>query len=711
MSNDLIMGAARGDFQGSMNTMEFGLDLDKIIHSQNVAEMLDKNQRDAIGQWCVQNYEDDRMSRAQWEEKNEKALQICLQVVEEKSFPWPKAANVKFPLITIAALQYHSRAYPALVPSPNIVHCSPVKIGAQANQILQEKLDSAKRISEHMNWQLTEEMREWEEGMDKALLAQPIMGTVLKKTYFDPTLQRNVSEVVFPQDFIISYYTKDLFTSQRYTHLYPWDANKIHEYEKRGFICESSTDVPGVEPMPFGRLEEVRDQSQGLSRTMNSSDVPYYIVEQACWLDLDGDGYKEPYTTLVRYDTKELLRLVARFLPSGVEYNKKQEVVRILPEEHFTKYGFVPSPDGGWYDLGFGALLGPINESINSTINQLLDAGTLKNAGGGFLGRGAKIRGGAVSFRPAEWVRVDSTGDDLRKNVFPLPTPEPSPVLFQLLQILIDYGQRVAGAPDMVQGQNPGQNTPAETSRTMLEQGIKVFSGIYKRTYRAMREEFRKIYHLNSIFLEQSQEYVDPKSGIPTKVLQRDYQNPFSCIRPAADPDYMSDSQKMNQAMALAQRANPALGYDMTQVEYFYLDAWKIPNPERFIPLDPQSGKPVNQAGPDTKIQLGQMRLQEKQMEWQMKMQMKLYEMMEEHDLNKAKIDNLEAQAAAFLANASGAEMGHKIAAFDAALGAEKARMASSHAQLEHIRGMLELQQNQQEIDNAPDERDNSSTQ
>ena len=181
------------------------------------------------------------------------------------------------------------------------------------------------------------------------------------------------------------------------------------------------------------------------------------------------------------------------------EKNDTSKVQSITPEQYFTKYPFIPSPDGGFYDLGFGILLGPLNESINTIINQLVDAGTMANTAGGFFSRSVKLRGGNTAFNPLEWKHVDSTGDDLRKGIVPLPVREPSQVLFTLMQLLINYGERIGGAVDILTGQNPGQNTPAETTRTMAEQGMKIFNGIYKRTYRSLKLEFRKIYRLNQI--------------------------------------------------------------------------------------------------------------------------------------------------------------------------------------------------------------------
>ena len=109
---------------------------------------------------------------------------------------------------------------------------------------------------------------------------------------------------------------------------------------------------------------------------------------------MDGDGYKEPYIVTVHKDTQKVVRVLARWQPDAVEpvvgkYNKL-EVGRIEPDHYFTHFGFIPNPDGSMNYLGFGQLLSPLNESVNSVLNQLLDSGTLYNAGGGFIGRGAR---------------------------------------------------------------------------------------------------------------------------------------------------------------------------------------------------------------------------------------------------------------------------------------------------------------------------------
>jgi chaperonin GroES len=640
------------------------LSIEEIVNSPNVAELLDEQERSRIASEVLSGFYRDLDSRREWDERMAEATKLALQVMEEKTFPWPNASNVKFPLLTIAALQYHSRAYPALVSGTDIV-----KARVFGEDPDGSKTARAERISAHMSFQLLEEDENWEDQTDKSLLVQAILGCVFKKSYFDVTKGHNVSEMVLPKDLVVSYWTKSLETSPRISHIIEMSGNEILERIGRGLFLE--TDL-SRKPGPSTRVDNqgiARDEAQGVTPSLEDPFRPYRIIEQSTYLDLDGDGYKEPYVVTVREDTAELLRIVPRFFKEDI-VRKKGRIIHITPMHYYTKYSFIPSPDGGFYDLGLGVLLGPINESINTLINQLIDAGTLANTRGGFLGRGVKFRSGENTFKPFEWKRVDSTGDDLRKSIFPLPVGEPSPVLFQLLSLLVNYGERIVGATDVMVGVSPGQNTPAETTRHVVEQGMKVFSGIFKRTYRAMKEEFRKLYILNRLYLNADTAFQNLSTGQGMLISPDDYIDPPTIIRPAADPDIVSNAQKIMRAQAVLEAAKMFPGYNLYEANKMYLRALQVPGIEVIYP-DPNGPNAVPPI-PNPKVVVEQLKQETKQKELQLKMQETLLKLQQDAELNQAKILQLQAQAIKLLAEAQGVETGHQIALIEAEIGAAK---------------------------------------
>ena len=652
------------------------MEIEKLLRSPNIAEEMDSEELSSLGFKLFDEVNLDLTSRLEWEERNEKANKLALQVVDKKTFPWPGASNVKFPLITIAAMQYHSRAYPSLISNNEVVKCK--VYGKDDDGEMHKRAD---RISRHMTYQVMEEDEGWEENTDKTLLVQSIAGTAIKKSYFDPIKGHNVSELVLPNDFIVNYYTKSIPESPRVTQRILLSSNELHERQVRGVFLKITDDTQPTQTQQ-SMLTQAREDAQGVHVQSVDPDTPYEFFEIHCWIDLDEDGYKEPYIVYLRRDTGKIYRIVARYFDDSIEY-RDGKIVRINPEQYFTKYGFIPSPDGGFYDLGFGTLLGPLNDSINTVVNQLIDAGTMSNTGGGFLGRGVKIKGGDYTFKPQEWKRVDSTGDDLRANIFPLPVREPSGVLFQLLQLLINYGERIAGATDIMTGVSPGQNTPAETSRNVVEQGMKVFNGIYKRTWRAMKEEFQKLYRLNQLYLPAEPIEFEYNNEL-SFVLPDDYNMDMKLVKPAADPNVVSDSQRLMQAQAVVQMATTTPGFNMYEVQKRYLDALKVSGIDQILP-DPKGPNAIPPA-PNPKMVIEQMKTQERQMNHQLKFKLGMMKLMQEAELTQAKITELQAKAVLELEKADGVKNGHAIAMIEAQIGAKRARMEGIIRSIELMR-------------------------
>jgi len=616
-------------------------DINNLMYEANIATLLCKEDLATIGGQIVKDFDNDIQSRSAWEKRTEASLKLALQVAETKNFPWPNASNIKFPLITIAALQYHARSYPVLVDGNLPVKCRVVGDDKDGTRALRST-----RVEQHMSYQLLEEDEDWESEMDKVLITQPIVGCAFKKTYYDPIRKHNISENVLAKDLVVNYWTKSLETAHRVTHVLQMTKNEVYERVARGLwldVSEGRAQQYATMGMGNG-LQSAQDKAQGMSPPdTNDSSTPIEVLEQHCNIDFDDDGYAEPYIVYVRRDNKQVARIVARYTSEDIERNADEVILSIKAEQYFTKYPFVPSPDGGFYDLGFGVLLGPLNESINTIVNQLVDAGTMANTAGGFLSRGIKLRGGNYTFNPMEWKHVDTTGDDLRKGIVPLPVREPSQVLFTLLNLLINYGERIGGAVDIMTGQNPGQNTPAETTRTMAEQGMKIFNGFFKRSHRSLKQEFRKLYRLNQVFVSENTQYVSnaQSQGI---VLATDYDGPVTDVMPTADPSVTSDAQRMQQAAAIAQRvaATPGL-YNRYEAEYSFLKAMKVTNIDKLLP-DPKGPNAI-QPPPNIKLQIEEMKIKSKQAEGELAMKMGLLKLMSDAELNQAKIEKLKAEA------------------------------------------------------------------
>jgi chaperonin GroES len=629
----------------------------KTITSPNLCgEFSDADLR-TIGNTVADAYKRDVYSRQDWLRRNNAALDLAMQLQSSKSFPWQGCSNIRFPLVTIAAMQFHARAYPAIINGRDIVKCRIIggdPTGAQTER--------ANRISTHMSWQLLEQDEDWEAEQDRALLTLPIVGTGFKKTYYSTSRGHNVSEYVMPQNLVLDYWAKTIETCPVKTHIIPMHRNKIHENVRRGIfndVLDMEWFLSDANPATSNAKMQ-SDKREGKTVPETSSDTPFTILEQHCLLDLDGDGYAEPYVVTFEENTETVLRIVTRFdREEDIERNNAGEIIQITPWECFTKLPFIPSPDGGIMDVGFGTLLGPLNESVNSAINQLFDAGTMSNTAGGFLGRGAKIRGGAYEFSPFGWNRVDSTGDDLRKNIFPLPVREPSAVMFNLLNLLIEYTERISGSVDMMVGITPGQNTPAETSRNATEQGEKIYSAIFKRIWRALKWEFNKLYKLNGIYLPVKQAYGDAGAF----ALREDYTQTGAGVVPVADPTISSSGAKMARATLVKQAAAEGGGYNQDAVERMWLSALQVDDMDNLYPgLENMPPPP-----PDIKIQIQEMKNKAAADKIEFEKWKFIGTMQETMKVNNAKIRELTSKSLLLEAEAESEPQKNQINAFNAA--------------------------------------------
>ena len=649
------------------------LSTERLVSSINIAEELDNKDLETIGKHAVDGYELDSESRAGWEDKVEDWTRLALQVTEEKSTPWPGAANVKYPLITNAALQYSARAYPALITGPNVVRGRVIGFDDDGS-----KLERAIRIGKHMSYQLMEEMEDWEEQMDRLLFALPIVGCMFKKTYYDSVKETNVSEVVYPKELVVNYYATSLEDATRITHVLRMSDNDVYERVASGIYLDEDLQCkePTDEPL------RASDAATGIEKPSeeDSSGIEYEVLEQCCFLDLDDDGYREPYIVTVDKTSKKVLRIVARYDDDSITYDSKGEIIRIVPDHYYTKYSFIPSPDGSFYDIGFGILLGPLNDTVNTLINQLLDAGSLNNMQAGFISRGIRVKNGDKPFHLGEWKTVNTAGDDLKKSIMPLPTKEPSNVLFQMLNMMIGAAEKLSSSTEMMSGQIPGQNTKATVAMAAIDQGMKVFMSIHKRVHRSLTKEYKKLFKLNSKYLDEQKYFtiLDLGQERGAMINGSDYDGTNFDIAPVSDPNIATEEQKMAKVQALFEllqmgTVNPQV------VTKRYLDATEQPNVNELMQL-PEKGPSPEQL----------------QLEWE---QQKFAQEME-LKWEQAAIDRIKAESSALkdIAAAEAAEEGSQLDEYQKVMGIQQQNdLAGMKSQQAADQFRQKLMQNQEQ--------------
>ena len=517
----------------------------KLAQLPNVADVLDEQELAKIGPKVVREYKIDRDSRKDWEDKAKRSMDIAKQVRQAKNTPWENASNIKYPLLTTSALQFGARAYPAIVDGERVVKCK--VMGSDPGGT---KSGAADRVSEHMSYQLLHET-DWESDTDTMVHMLPVVGCCFKKVYADGFKEAGFcDDLVSAFDFVVNQKTKTLRTVPRATHVFPLYPHEIAERQRAGTMIEVDLKGEGTDG--------------------EDDDAPHMLLEQHRYLDLDDDGVLEPWIVTVHERTEKVLKIKPGFDLDGIEPDMKRgTILRIKRKNYFVKVPFIPDPNGGFYDLGFGHLLGDINEEIDTAVNQMNDAATIQNAGGGFIGGGIDLGKGKSEYRisPGSYRTVSASGDGLAKNIVPFNHPGPSKTTLDLLTLMIEAGKDISGVQDIMVGDQKTNQT-ATTTLALIEQGMKVFTAIYKRIFRALKEEFRLIFEINKASLDV-QKYAAlmdlqapsgvgpdgqemPPQPLPPEQLAADYQGMLD-IMPVADPNNVTDMQRMAKAQLALQ--------------------------------------------------------------------------------------------------------------------------------------------------------------
>jgi len=430
-----------------------------------------------------------------------------------------------------------------------------------------EKEEAAERVRDDMNYQLTDMMPEYRPEHERMLWGLGLAGNAFKKVYYDPNLERQVSMYVPAEDIVVPYGASNLETAERVTHVMRKTKNELHKLQVAGFYRDIDLGDP------YAEADEAEKKIAEKLGFNPSEDDRYKILEMHVLLDLDNgdseDGIALPYVVTVEKGAGTILAIRRNWNPD----DKKQ-----LKRQHFVHYGYIPG--FGFYCFGLIHLIGAFAKSGTMILRQLVDAGTLSNLPGGLKSRGLRIKGDDTPIAPGEFRDVDVPSGAIRDNILMLPYKEPSQVLNQLMNQIIEEGRRFASAADM-KVSDMSANSPVGTTLAILERTLKVMSAVQARIYYAMKQEFKLLKGIIRDYTPEEYSY-EPEIG-DRRAKQADYDN---CeVIPVSDPNAATMSQKVVQYQAVMQmaQANPQI-YDLPELNKQMLEVLGVKNVGKLIP-------------------------------------------------------------------------------------------------------------------------------
>ena len=546
----------------------------------NLAEFIDDSELASISSDLLDDFDNDKASRKEWEETYKDGLDLLGIKIEDRSEPWDGACGVFHPMLTEAAIRFQSEMISETFPAQG-----PVKARI-IGKVDREVERAAQRVVQDMNYQLTEKMVEFRPEHEKMLWSLSLSGASFKKVYFDPSINRQVSMFVPSEDIYLSYGASNANNAERITHLMRKTKNEVRKLQYAGFYRDVELSAPTKD---ITEIQRRKDEDAGFS---GIKDDRYQLLEMQVELDLPGfedtdpetgeeTGIALPYVVTLEKASGEILAIRRN-------YEEHDELKQ--PRQHIVQYTYIPN-DSGPYGYGLIHLIGGFAKGATSILRQLVDAGTLSNLPGGFKTKGLRVKGDDTPIMPGEFRDVDVASGTMRDNIMPLPYKEPSATLYQLLQTIVEEGRRVAAVSD-VDFNNIQGEAPVGTTLAILERTLKVMSAVQARVHASMAQEFKLIAALIRDYTAPTYSYIpDDHAGAQAK--KEDYEK--TDIIPVSDPNATTMAQRIIQyqaAIQLAQQAPqiynlPLLHRQMLEVMGIK-DADKIVETEEdFIPTDP----------------------------------------------------------------------------------------------------------------------------
>ena len=502
----------------------------KLLTSTSIIDDIDESIITRIESDCQTLYEKDEQSCQEWRNDAKDLLDMAkLKDKKREGFLQVWQSDLQLPDLIFSAMQFNARTYPEYVKSGKV--CQPKTVG----KFTEDKLTRAIRVCTHINWQLTTEMPEWMPNFDKMLLILPIIGHAFKLTMWDDQQGRITDTLLLPDQVTVD------------------NTPNNPDWQRRISV-----------DMVVNQNTMVSRQASGQWRNIDvectegtDEDKKYRIVQMHAWFDLDGDEYQEPYILTFNKSDWKLLSIVPRFDADSLVYKfeptapeESRELIGIEAVNYLTSYEYCPSPDGSALGMGLGHVIQGMARVRNASINQIQDAGTLMNLGGGWIKKGAFRDDGAQIFTPGEYKIADGidTASSLADSFFKLPVTEPSTATYNTFTTLGEFINRIASTGEIMSGEGAPATMPATSVLAIIQQGKMGTTAVLTRINNSLTKEFKAIYRLNKAYLT-NKKYL-AVGDFEGEVVADDYDSTDFDIEPIADPSLSTKSERIMQHKA-----------------------------------------------------------------------------------------------------------------------------------------------------------------
>lgn len=513
------------------------------------------------------------------------------------------ASRAVHPILAEIAIDSSSRLLRELLPPTG-----PIKVDIDG-KVTPERTRQCLRKEKYLNRQFQDPEIGFEPAMESLSTQAPLNGDQYLKGFYDELLEKPRFEFVPSDQMIVQSTAPSFDAATRKTHILKHNVIDYDELVKKGVYRDlelTDSDTRGSYNVEKTAAEQSSEKVIGVQPDETDSQrdikVSYEMhvrlrLDQFGLGDLDplSAGKPAPYIVTIDPDNQQIVGLTRNWL-----MGKKTRKTR----RHFVQFKYLPwrGPKG----IGMIHLIGSLSGAMTGAVRALLDAAHIQNSPTALKLRFAQAssQNQQIEIGQVNEFEADGSMDDIRKIFMPLPFQGPSPTLLDMLGKLDGLARGVVRTTlDDMTGEEQSKNMPVGTAQARIEQGLMVFSSIFGRFHRGVKQCGELLSELN--YLHMQDEELTDEDEADSLAVRGDFADNEDVL-PVSDPNMFTNMQRLaqNQAILNLAMSMPDL-YDIKAIHTRILELMKVPNLKEIMP-EREDQKDENPVTENVKLSLGQ---------------------------------------------------------------------------------------------------------
>ncbi len=541
---DLPNGDSVYEF-GEPETSEEQEEEENFYH--NLAEDMDEASLKKLASYLANVTDEDITSRKDWIDSVEEVKKYLGFSLEDlKDMPFKQATRTFDTTFSTALIRFYASTRTELLPPTGPAG---FKLKGSNEQELELK---GENIKDWINYYLTVVDQPYYADMERFLLYLGLYGSVFRKVYFDPILNRPISRFILPKDFVVNNDCASILESSRLTHIQHLTKRDIILNIKNG-IYREDVELDYLKNTNISNSSESdKSAADDINLNIYTEHSTFPIYETHAYLNLEDYNDKSsnddeltvplPYIVTWCKDSMEILSIRRNWEPEDELRNRTN---------YFIQYNYLPG--FGIYGLGLAHLIGTNAVSLTKILRMLLDAGAFKNLPGGLRVKGMQNQQNDLMVGPGEFIEVDTGGLSLKDSIMPLPYSEPSQSLMNLMEIIATKTSQLASTSETVLAEsNPNQ--PVGTTLALLETSNRIQSAVLRGIHSSLSFELQLLYKMFKETITAEEFSINGRNSF---VTAEDFTDDLM-ITPVSDPSVESTTQRIMRAESVLKIASGA---------------------------------------------------------------------------------------------------------------------------------------------------------